>query len=190
MSVTSALGQPYALLWSWMSRIQTPSLTGERSGERGAPAGRRSPTLGRYPASHLDGTKIASINALVYRTPDLAGSGRSEIAACRRRPGPCRRKMRAFPSSLVRDHPAGFCRVQCSCASWRISSKGRSQASTSAAAALAWLTQAAPACGPCPELSRTASRQIDRLLAGRSFRPQARDLSGAADARSCRRRAP
>jgi hypothetical protein len=38
MSVTSALGQPYALLWSWMSRIRTPSLTGERSGERGAPA--------------------------------------------------------------------------------------------------------------------------------------------------------
>jgi len=37
--------------------------------------------------------------------------------------------------------------------------------------------------GPCPELSRTASRQIDRLLAGRSFRPQAGDLSGAADAR-------
>ena len=61
MSVTSALGQPYALLWSWMSRIRTPSLTGERSGERGAPAG-RSPTLGRYPASHLDGTKLASIN--------------------------------------------------------------------------------------------------------------------------------
>ena len=131
-----------------------------------------------------------AMNRSFYQTPDLAGSGRSQIAACRRGPGPCRRKMRAFPSRLVRDHPAGFCRVQCSCASWRISSKRRSQASTSAAAALAWLTQAASACGPCPELSRTASRQIDRLLAGRSFRPQARDLSGAADAWSCRGRAP
>jgi len=35
-----------------------------------------------------------AMNRSFYRTPDLAGSGRSQIAACRRGPGPCRRKMR------------------------------------------------------------------------------------------------
>jgi hypothetical protein len=59
-----------------------------------------------------------------------------------------------------RDHPSaegGFCRVQRPCASWRISSRGRSQAATSIAAASAWPTHAGPACGPCPERPVTVS---------------------------------
>ncbi len=40
---------------------------------------------------------------------------------------------------------------------------GRSQASISAAAEIAWLAQAAPACGPCPGLPVTASEMSRRL---------------------------